>query len=147
MTRVDFYLLTEISEMGRQHYACRLIEKAYHHQHRVYVYCDDKAQAHSIDELLWTFRDDSFVPHNIQGEGPNAPPAVQVGFNPPQGFNDILVNLSQRSEDFFAKFKRVIELVPNEDNAKNLAREHYKYYRAHGFELHSHDLTKTTTTQ
>jgi len=121
--------------------ACRLLEKAYLRGHSVFVYCDTQEQAERIDELLWTFRDDSFIPHNLQGEGPEPPPPVQIGYQQePRGFNDILLNLSDHIPAFYPRFRRVMQLVSNNEESKELSRVHYRDYRSKQCELHTHPI-------
>ncbi|MDP3269783.1 MAG: DNA polymerase III subunit chi [Legionella sp.] len=139
--RVDFYLIASSEPDALWLIACRLLEKAYFKGHRVYVHCTNQKEAEFLDELLWTFRDDSFIPHNLQGEGPEPPPPVQIGFgNEPRGFNDILINLADQIPPFYNRFKRIIELVPNSEQKKELSRIHYKEYRGNGCELHTHNI-------
>ncbi len=139
--RADFYLLTTDSAEERLLVACRLLEKAYQREHRVFVYCDNQNAAHTIDELLWTFKAESFIPHNLQGEGPEPPPPIQIGHGEePRGFNDILLNLAITIPPFYARFKRVIEIIAATDPAKEIGREHYKTYRAYGLTLHTHKI-------
>lgn len=140
-TRVDFYLLASNQPDAHWLLACRLIEKAYNKGHKIYVFCTHQQEAELIDELLWSFKDDSFIPHNLQGEGPEPPPPVQIGYDKePRGFNDILFNLSPRIPAFYTRFKRVIEIVPNMDAEKEQSRAHYKEYRAQGCELYTHNI-------
>jgi DNA polymerase-3 subunit chi len=139
--RVDFYLLSSDQPDAKWLVACRLLEKAYSKGHRVFVYCNNRQDAEHLDELLWTFRDDSFIPHNLQGEGPEPPPPVQIGYDKePRGFNDILLNLSNDTPTFYGKFKRIMELVTNVEAEKELSRLHYKEYRAKGCDLHTHNI-------
>ncbi len=139
--RIDFYLLEQHDPQARWLIACRLIEKAYIRGHTVYVHCDHQKDAETIDELLWTFKEESFIPHNLQGEGPKPPPPVQIGYGAePKGFNDILLNLSRAIPEFHQRFKRVIEIVSGDEQAKNLSREHYRQYRAQGYELFTHPI-------
>jgi DNA polymerase III subunit chi len=139
--RVDFYLLESGLSQARWLVACRLLEKAYARGHRVYVFCQHQQDAELLDELLWTFKEDSFIPHNLQGEGPEPPPPIQIGYaNEPRGFNDILLNLSDRIPPFYSKFKRVMELVSNVEAEKEQSRANYREYRAKGCELHTHQI-------
>lgn len=139
--RVDFYLLESDQDQARWLVACRLLEKAYTRGHKVYVYCNNQHDAELIDELLWTFKEDSFIPHNLQGEGPEPPPPIQIGYgNEPRGFNDILLNLTNHVPPFYPKFKRVMELVVNIETAKEQSRANYREYRAKGCELHTHQI-------
>lgn len=139
--RVDFYLLSQNLPQAGWLIACRLLEKACLRGHRVFVYCENQADAELIDELLWTYKDDSFIPHNLQGEGPEPPPAVQIGYGPePRGFNDILLNMSTTIPAFHTRFRRVMEIVLDNDKAKEMSRQHYREYRAKGYELHAHPI-------
>ncbi len=140
-TRVDFYLLASEQPDKRWLFACRLLEKAYLKGHRIYVHCSNQHDAELIDELLWTFRDDSFIPHNLQGEGPEPPPPVQIGFSKePRGYSDILLNMAHEIPAFYTKFKRVMELVVNNETDKELSRSHYKVYKSRGCELNTHNI-------
>ena len=139
--RVDFYLIATEEAQARWLLACRLLEKAYDKGHRVYVHCANQQDAQLLDELLWTFKDDSFIPHNLQGEGPEPPPPVQIGYaKEPRGFNDILLNLTDEIPIFFTRFKRVMELVSNVESEKEKSRVRYKEYRAKRCELSVHEL-------
>src|SRR3569832_2056639 len=69
MTRVDFYILPDASTDGRERLACRLADKAYRLGHEVYIHARDRQHAARLDELLWTFRAGSFVPHQRVDEG------------------------------------------------------------------------------
>ena len=139
--RVDFYLLADAQPNASWLIACRLIEKAYLKGHRVYVLCADQKDAELLDELLWTFKDDSFIPHNLQGEGPEPPPPVQIGYDQePRGFSDILINMAPHIPPFYTRFKRVIEIVSNEEEKKEQSRTRYKEYRAKGCTLHTHSM-------
>ncbi|NYQ86126.1 DNA polymerase III subunit chi, partial [Escherichia coli] len=87
------------------------------------------------------FKDDSFIPHNLQGEGPEPPPPVQIGYQKePRGFTDILLNLSTNIPIFYTRFKRVIELVSNVEHEREVSRLHYKEYRYKGCALHTHSI-------
>ena len=139
--RIDFYLLSDTDSKTIWYTACRLLEKAYHLGHRVFVHCDTEDDAHHLDELLWTYKEESFVPHNLQGEGPEPPPPIQISWGKePRGFNNILLNLGQSIPPYFARFSRIMEIVSNDEAAKEISRNHYKEYRTHGCELHTHPL-------
>lgn len=139
--RVDFYLLNDSTEQARWLLTCRLLEKAYLRGHRAFVYCANRQEAESLDELLWTFKDNSFIPHNLQGEGPEPPPPIQIGYqDEPRGFSDILVNLAAEIPSFYSRFRRVIEIVTADETAKELSRNRYREYRAKQCELQTHEI-------
>lgn len=139
--RVDFYLINNNEAEASWLLACRLLEKAYLRGHRIFVYCNNQSQAEKLDELLWTFKNDSFIPHNLQGEGPEPPPPVQIGYQQePRGFNDILLNMADEIPAFYTRFKRIIELVANDETSKELSRVHYREYRSKKCDLHTHTM-------
>ncbi|MCA0404238.1 MAG: DNA polymerase III subunit chi [Proteobacteria bacterium] len=141
MPKVNFYLLEEQGEEAFYLFACRLLEKAYIRKHRVYVHCADKNAALRLDELLWTFKDNSFIPHNLEGETLTPPPAIQIGYaTEPKFYNDILLNLSNEIPSFYSRFKRVFEIVKNDEEAKNSSRNRYRQYRQANCELTMHQL-------
>lgn len=141
MPKIDFYILDTPSAQQRLLFTCRLLEKAYRNKNRVYVHADNQEQAHEIDELLWTFKDDSFVPHNLYGEGPEPPPAIQIGFDSvPQKQNDLLINLNTVIPDFYTQFARVIEIISSDTTIQTTGREHYRQYRSAGFDINTHKL-------
>lgn len=140
MLHADFYLLSE-AQQAKWLLACRLLEKAYHQNHSVFVFCDHQQDAEYLDELLWTFKPESFIPHHLQGEGPEPPPAIQIGHTQePRGFDDVFLNMSPTVPPFFTKFKRIIEIVPNDEEAKKIARAHFRIYRQAGVELKTHSI-------
>lgn len=140
--RVDFYLLAKGSEQAQVLLACRLLEKAYIRGHRVFVYCKNQQEAETLDELLWTFKDNSFIPHNLQGEGPEPPPPIQIGYKEePRGFNDILLNLHSEIPSFYSRFKRIIEIISNDESEKEQGRNRYREYRLKQCELQTHEIS------
>lgn len=63
MTEVDFYVLDATDEDAVLRTACRVAQKAWEQGLRVYILADTDEDAARIDDLLWTFQQDSFVPH------------------------------------------------------------------------------------
>lgn len=145
--RVDFYVSGEAGEAARLRLACRVAEKAYLAKQRVLVYCDDRALLPRVDELLWTFGDGSFVPHDIvasEGAPCGAPVALSAGplpadpFVTPQG--TVLINLANDVPPFFARFARVAEFLDARPDVRSAGRERFKAYRARSIEPQTHNV-------
>lgn len=142
--RVDFYILTANHEDAKWYLACQLLEKAYHLGHRAFVFCSDPKDALYLDERLWNFKEAAFIPHHLQGDGPLPPPPVEIGFGAkPNGFHDLLFNFGEKIPDFSQEFKRIIEIIPDHPNEKQIARDHYRIYRNQGHQLHTHHLNQS----
>ncbi len=141
MTQVDFYILKEPHKQGLEPLICRLAEKAYHKGHYVFIHTKDAKHAKLLDDLLWTFRDGSFIPHcQFLNEEDQA--QVMIGYNadPPLEF-DVLINLADEVPLFFSRFLRVAEIVGSDDQQKQLARERFRFYRDRGYPLNNHEIT------
>ena len=65
--QVDFYVRPETSPDALDNFACRLVEKVCQRGHHVLVVTASDTAARRFDDLLWTFRDESFVPHRRIG--------------------------------------------------------------------------------
>ncbi len=142
MARVDFYILAQPDERSRQVLACKLAEKAWRLDNTVYIHTQDPAAAERLDDLLWTFRDGSFVPHGLVGrdDGTEASP-IMVGCAPDAvPTRDLLINLGDDIPPFAEAFARVAELVTSDENSRSLSRQRYAAYRDQGHELNTHKL-------
>ena len=141
MTRVDFYVLNSTDPKARAVTACRLAEKAYGQGLKVYVHTESEGDSLLLDELMWTFRPGSFLPHAIhtavQGE---APPVLIGHDHEPTSHTDVLINLGAEIPLFFGRFQRVAELVDQRAELLAQSRERFRFYRERGYELNSHQL-------
>lgn len=144
MTRVDFYLLDESTPQARELLVCRLAEKAYKLGHRVYIHVESPQQGQHLDDLLWTFRPGSFIPHAL-GSAATPLAAVVIGQDgAPDGINDVLINLSPDVPAYFSRFLRVAEIVDGTETARQSARQRYRYFRERGYALATHEVSGGT---
>jgi len=145
MTKIDFYIL-EGDSSNREQTACRIAEKAYRLGHGVYIHTADPGQARRLDELLWTFRQNSFVPHGIEGESLDPHAAVLISHKTELADStqahkrQVLVNLAQDIPLFFSSFERVAEVIGQDSDNKASGRQRYKFYRDRGYSLDTHTL-------
>jgi DNA polymerase-3 subunit chi len=142
MSRVDFYILAGKGEPSRQNFACRLAEKAYRLKHTVHIHTENRRQAEVLDQLLWTFRDGSFVPHELLGvSGGSRGAPITIGFEESGiGDQDLLINLSDEIPAKAASFPRVAELVTSDDESRQKSRKRFVLYRELGAKLETHDI-------
>jgi DNA polymerase-3 subunit chi len=140
MARVDFYVVTGNGETARQRFACRLAEKAWRHKNSVHIEVADAATARVMDELLWTFRDGSFVPHEILGSAVRSAP-VTIGTHVPGSTQpDLLINLTNVLPEGRDAFPRVAEIVTADEDSKIRSRQHFAAYRDAGHTLETHKI-------
>jgi len=142
MARVDFYILSRQGPRERQFFACRLTEKAYRLANTVHIHTGSRMDAEHIDELLWTFRDGSFVPHELVADrSPGLESPVTIGCDaPPVGPRDLLINLCDDIPPFADTFPRVAELVTSDEDCKRESRKRFAAYRDNGHTLETHTV-------
>jgi len=140
-TRIDFYVLPETGTGARLNFACRLTEKAYKLDNKTHAHVSGAAQARQLDELMWTFRQGSFIPHEIAGPTPRADTPVTIGHDGTAALTgDLLINLADVIPPFFDRFARVAEIVDSNDECRQQGRERYRFYLENGFEPETHKL-------
>lgn len=143
MTRIDFYLL-DASPTSTELAACRLAEEIWRAGQTVHIHTENAHSAQHLDELLWSFRADSFLPHSLLQESPAEQVAltpVHIGWGEEAGLhNDVLINLAATLPLFFSRFQHVAEIVPADETGRQQARERYRFYRDRGYPLATHTL-------
>ncbi|MEZ5476745.1 MAG: DNA polymerase III subunit chi [Thiolinea sp.] len=140
MTRIAFYVGNTHSLQARLRLACKLIEKAQMQALHTYVHLDGYTSCQQLDELIWTYSDLSFIPHNL---APNQEDGVRVQLGhdyEPMENCDFLINLSNDIPEFFPRFARMAEILDQEDAILQAGRKRYKFYRDRGYDLDYHQL-------
>ncbi|WP_372762099.1 DNA polymerase III subunit chi [Pseudoalteromonas sp.] len=141
----QFYVLQQQDESQAKadaHFslAAQIAGEQYRLGQRVFIFVDSETSAYAIDEILWAFDPDSFVPHNLQGEGPKGGAPVEIGSTPPVGNRKVLINLANNLPDFIRRFNQVFDFVPVEPAAKQAARERFKKLRQLGANITTQDI-------
>ncbi len=141
MTRVDFYVLAEGGRGNRHVLACRVADKARRAGHRVVIHAPSPEEARHMDRLLWTFQEQSFVPHGLLGEADPACNPILIG-DAAQATeeHDVLINLAREVPTFFSRFQRLAECVDNEQAVREASRQRYRFYRDRGYPLQMHEI-------
>jgi len=147
MTRIDFYIIENGSETATESFICRLTEKAWSRNNAVYIHTMDEHHATKYDELLWTFAEESFVPHQlIQNETDKSETKnIQIGHSDaeetPTTCHDVLINLNHEAPSFFSQFERVAEIITTDETSRTKGRERYQFYRDRGYALETHKMS------
>lgn len=139
-TQAMFYILEQVNAdaepmaLANLH-GCFQAAYFYRQKQRVFIYTSDQAHAHIIDELLWSFEPNSFVAHNLVGEGPKNGAAVEISWQVPTNRRSVLINLTSTVPHFAHQFSQIVDFVPSDEDLKQLARERFKGYRQLGFKV------------
>ncbi len=145
--RVDFYILEDPSPSARLKLACKLAEKAYLASQSVLVWHTDPAELRAFDEMLWTFNDGSFVPHEaLGGDAPTGSPSVAEApvllstSMAPAASVDIIINLAPDLPPHLPLTRRVAEIIDGDDTRRRAGRARFKAYRDLGVQPASHNI-------
>jgi len=142
VSRADFYQLKSSDPASRYPLLCRLLEKCLEAGQQVYIICRDEAEALHLNQYIWAFKPDSFIPH-ICAHNDDAQAAVVLGHTSTPAstqpdHREICINLSQELAP--ENFDRIIELVVQETDLLQTAREHYGKYNQLGRTMQYHKL-------
>lgn len=141
MPRIDFYILPTDDPDARLTVACRLAEKAWRQGLRVYLHCQDSAQRERLDERLWRFKGEAFIPHGDAESDDDAPVALGLG-DAPGSHRELLINLALAVPAFHERFARIAELVVEDPAIRQAGRENFRFYRERGYPLQDHRLPR-----
>ncbi len=137
-TQIDFYVLKAEDTDEANRFVCRLVDQVLQQDHRTRIQVlADTQRCGQLDELLWNFRSDRFIPHRISPEtgAPKSDQIVPVILGSqakPVGQRDVLVNLLDEGIPDSFPVPRIVELVLNDPASKAASRERYRFYQARG---------------
>ena len=147
MAEVDFHILGEDSDKARLKAACTLIEQAFLGGERVLVWLEDEAALSAFDNLLWTFGDQSFVPHEELAADPHSSEApVQLSAANPlpasalDGGFSTLLTLRAAPDVVALRFARVVEVIDADATRRAAGRDRFRFYRENGANPRHHEL-------
>ena len=140
MPRADFYLIDK--PRFREDpllLVCELAKRAFGAQQPTLILARDFEQAEAIDEYLWAFDEDSFIPHQLAGDDDDAntavlivPPGVETDDRP------MVINL--RDVCAPGRFDRVLEVVAADPAERDGSRVRWTEYKKAGFDVTKHDM-------
>lgn len=139
--RADFYLIAKPRFLNEPlRLVCELARKAHDGNLWTLILARDAAQAEELDELLWAFDEEAYIPHQIAGmdEEDDVTPVLIAppDFDAPA--RALVINL--RDDAYAGQCERVLEVVPADPAAREPLRERWKQYKARGFEVNKYDM-------
>lgn len=112
-----------------------LLQRTLSRGQRALVRCGSPEALEHLDEALWTFRDESFVPHGLAGEAfeNEQPILLTLGTEAPNGARwAFLVASATALPDEMARFERAVVLFGATEAEE--AREAWRAVKAAGME-------------
>jgi len=141
-TRVTFYVLESTEPADRLGFSCRLAEKAWKLGNRIHAHLGSDAEVARLDDLLWTFRQGSFVPHEIVALGtpgtPSAAPVTMAADPSLAPDADLLINLADDVPAGFERYPRVAEVIDGSESSRQSWRRRHRHYQDAGITPETH---------
>ncbi len=141
MTTIDFY--THCA--NRFEVASKLVAKAWAQHGSVRVLTAGETGTAEFGRFLWLWPATGFLPHCRLGSPLAAETPILVDHAlDHEGPAAVLVNLHAAPPPFFSRFERLAEIVGIDDDDAAAGRERWKFYKARGYEVRSHNLSERT---
>ena len=140
MPRADFYLIDKPRFREQPLLlVCELAKKAYAAELPTLILTRTLDEAEALDDLLWSFDADAFIPHQIAGDEEDevtavliAPPGAQVA--------DRAMVINLREECAEGVFESVKEVVAADPAEREGSRKRWAEYRRRGFDVRKCDM-------
>ena len=133
MTEILFY---HLQHQPLERVLPTLLEKSLERGWRVVVQTASEERAEALDAHLWTFRDDSFLPHGTwrEGEAPEQPILLTLHDDNPNGARvRFLIDGAPLPADV-AAYERIVLIFNGEDpDAVDAARARWSEAKQNGF--------------
>ncbi len=149
MARINF----AFGASERMTQACQTTLKQYLAGQKLVVYASDVARLRDFDQKLWKIEDEAFVPH-VWSDDPLAPltPIVLVSADLAQTLEGLppetwLLNLDDACPPALGNLQRVLEIVSDEPEDKDQARQRWRTYQAEGHDVKSYSLQTSARKQ
>lgn len=146
LPRVDFYHLDNDKPHSTRLFCCRLSDKAWSLGNRILILCQDNRECQLLDQLMWTWRDDSFLPHSLAGTDEAEHSPIVISDSLPAGSRfDLIINLDTdlpcRNESIASCTHRIAEIINQNPKLKQQGRLRYSYYDKYNYPLEYHEIT------
>jgi len=118
---------------------CARAAQHYEQGQTVSIYAPDAAEAEALDDLLWTFQQNSFIPHARleKAAEPLIEPVVLFS-NAPEGAESDVLILATAGDlpAWFEAFRHIYDFAPAYEEAlRDAARRRYAALKAAGYHM------------
>lgn len=138
MTRIEFFFNVD----NKPQKIAELSESAVRKGRRLMLFTPDIVATSKLEYFLWTQPAIGFLPHCRADNELAALTPIIIDWQGQQlAHDDVLVNLQTQHPPFFSRFRRLIEIVGDDEADKVEARVRYRFYRDRGYEIKSFDAS------
>ncbi|MEM6811292.1 MAG: DNA polymerase III subunit chi [Pseudomonadota bacterium] len=135
MTEVRFY---HLQKQNLDEALPLILEKAYASGHRTIVRMASEDEAERMAGHLWSFRQQSFIPHGTKKDGNAAMQPIWITDDGEENPNNAktLILTQGRTQDDISSFELCCEMLDGRnDNQVSEARKRWKEYQSKGYDV------------
>ena len=142
MPEIDFYILSTTSKQDRYQFVCKLAEKIFRQKQKAFFLTPSIEDSENLDDLLWSFRPTSFIPHQIIQNNTHSlfDQLLISNRDIPDNWSGILVNLTQQLTPNIEKLTRIIEIIDNNEVCLTKGRQRYRHYKKMNLSPDTHKI-------
>ena len=136
MTEISFYQVKDATPVAVDMAVALLLEKVIKTGHNAVVRCASEDRLERLNNNLWTYKEDSFIPHGDTNDGfaESQPVYLCTGAENPNNA-DILMTISGAESSDFSTYARVIDVFDASDASIKQARQRWKAFSEKGYPL------------
>jgi DNA polymerase-3 subunit chi len=138
-----FYILN--AENDTESSICKIIKRYFELNNTILVSSKNKILLESINKLLWTFEQLSFIPHSTDKRYDSNTNIilVETGYKNDsivkKDYN-VFINLDDEVKTDYHNHEIIVELVDTNEDKKKIAREKYFYYKNNNLNVKHENL-------
>lgn len=126
IAEVRFYDLDTQDPHEKLKLVCRLVAKAYEISQSTIVWTPSTKITEQLNELLWDYPVNRFIPHIVGKEPPDHKNLVRISSEQPNDSHYLLINLTNQKVGIGGKYERIFEIVlPSEFEESKERFSHY----------------------
>lgn len=130
--RVDFYIIKQ-NHQGMLNFLAKLVDEIYSLSKTVLIWSHSHDESHILNDFLWSFQDDSFLPHEIliDQNAMMSPVVISTTFIK----KDVVINMPGQTGMNSEPIDRIIELVYDDEHIRIQGRVKYRRYKDRGCQI------------
>jgi DNA polymerase-3 subunit chi len=134
-TKIVFLTLSVANKLN---VICDVTESEFSHGKTVVIYVSDEEEGKSLDNMLWSWKQSSFIPHSFidsPSENNQDPVIITTNISDNKSY-DTLILVNPSDPEYFINYKKVIDFADKYNPTKlESDRKRYKLYRDEKFTI------------
>ena len=147
MTEIGFHY----NARDKLNYACRLVRKAVNARGLQVVVVGEAQMLQAMDAALWQLSPSDFIAH-CHADAPahvvaRSPVVLAAGSGDAASLphREMLVNLGAEVPAGFERFERLIDIVSDDPEDRQIGRSRWRHYADRGYTIQPHDFARSAS--